>query len=58
MTAEFFSVVRAQQRPIDLGDGGLSVVTRIIGYDAHTYAIYSRAKTGWKNVYGGGGVAL
>ena len=22
MTAEFFSVVRAQQRPIDLGDGG------------------------------------
>ena len=43
---------------VDLGDGTLSVVTRIIGYDAHTYAIYSRSKTGWKNVYTGGGVAL
>ena len=43
---------------IDLGDHSLSIVTRIIGYDAHTYAIYSRSKTGWKNVYEGGGVAL
>jgi hypothetical protein len=43
---------------IDLGDGSLSVVTRILGYDAHTFAIYSRTKTGWKQVYEGGGVAL
>jgi hypothetical protein len=43
---------------LDLGDGSLSVVTRILGYDAHTYAIYSRTKTGWKSVYQGGGVAL
>jgi hypothetical protein len=43
---------------IDLGDGSLSVVTRVLGFDAHTFAIYSRTKTGWKKVYGGGGVAL
>jgi len=43
---------------IDLGEGALSVVTRQIGYDAHTYAIYSRAKTGWKQIYTGGGAAL
>ncbi|MBV8368196.1 MAG: hypothetical protein JO036_04600 [Candidatus Eremiobacteraeota bacterium] len=43
---------------IDLGDGTLSVVTRQIGYDAHTYAIYSRTKTGWKAIYTGGGAAL
>jgi hypothetical protein len=43
---------------IDLGDNTLSVVTRIIGYDAHTYAIYSRKNGGWKQIYTGGGVAL
>lgn len=43
---------------IDLGDGTLSVVTQIIGYDAHTYAIYGRTKTGWKRVYTGGGAAM
>jgi len=43
---------------IDLGDGSLSVVTRQLGYDAHTFAIYSRATTGWKKIYAGGGVAL
>ena len=43
---------------IDLGDGTLSVVTRILGYDAHTFAIYSRAQSGWKQVYTGGGAAL
>lgn len=42
---------------IDLGDGTLSVVTRITGYDAYTYAIYSRSGTVWKKVYTGGGVA-
>jgi hypothetical protein len=42
---------------IDLGDGTLSVVTRMTGYDAYTYAIYSRKGTGWKNVYTGGGMA-
>ena len=43
---------------IDLGDGNLSVVTRELGYDAHTFAIYSRTKTGWKKVYEGGGLAV
>jgi hypothetical protein len=43
---------------IDLGDGALSVVTRQIGYDAHTYQIYSRAGAGWKKVYTGGGAAM
>ncbi|HZW53137.1 MAG TPA: hypothetical protein VFF00_03835 [Candidatus Elarobacter sp.] len=42
---------------IDLGDGTLSVVTRMTGYDAYTYAIYTRKSGGWKNVYTGGGVA-
>jgi hypothetical protein len=43
---------------IDLGDGALSVVTRVLGYDAHTFAIYSRTQGGWKQVYTGGGAAL
>jgi hypothetical protein len=43
---------------IDLGDGSLSVVTRQIGYDAHTYVVYSRTGGGWKNVYSGGGAAM
>ena len=43
---------------IDLGDGTLSVVTRQLGYDAHTYEIYSRKGTAWKNVYTGGGAAM
>lgn len=43
---------------IDLGDGTLSIVTRISGADAHTYGIYSRTKSTWKNIYTGGGIAL
>jgi hypothetical protein len=43
---------------IDLGDGKLSVVTRQLGYDAHTYNVYSRTAAGWKNVYSGGGAAM
>ncbi len=43
---------------IDLGDGSLSVVTSEIGYDANTYVIYSRAGSGWKAVYTGGGAAM
>jgi hypothetical protein len=43
---------------IDLGDGALSVVTRVHGYDAHTFAIYSRTHSGWKRVYEGGGAPL
>lgn len=43
---------------IDLGDGQLSVVTTLVGYDAHSFAIYSRKGEGWKKIYTGGGVAL
>lgn len=43
---------------IDLGAGNVGVVTRQIGYDAHTYAIYTRSGRGWKMLYTGGGVAL
>ncbi len=43
---------------IDLGDGQLSVVAVEVGYDAHTFAVYSRKGEGWKKVYTGGGAAL
>jgi hypothetical protein len=43
---------------IDLGNGNLAVVTRQIGYDAHTYNIYARTPTGWKRIYTGGGAAM
>ncbi len=45
---------------VDLGNNTPALVTSIIGYDANTYAIYTRAKTGqsWQNIYGGGGAAM
>ncbi|MDQ6943903.1 MAG: hypothetical protein M3169_15500 [Candidatus Eremiobacteraeota bacterium] len=45
---------------LDLGNNTPALVTSIIGYDANTYAIYTRAKTGpgWKSIYGGGGAAM
>ena len=43
---------------LDLRDGTTAVVTRQIGYDAHTYVIYARAGTMWKRIYSGGGAAL
>ena len=45
---------------VDLGNTTPALVTSIIGYDANTYAIYTRAKTGpsWTNIYAGGGAAM
>ncbi len=43
---------------IDLAPNTPAVVTRILGYDAHTFAIYTRKGTSWKTIYTGGGVAL
>jgi hypothetical protein len=45
---------------VDLGNDTPALVTSIIGYDASTYAIYTRAKTGpgWAKIYGGGGAAM
>jgi hypothetical protein len=45
---------------VDLGNNTPALVTSIIGYDANTYAIYARAKTGprWMKIYEGGGAAL
>ena len=45
---------------VDLGNNTPALVTSIIGYDANTYAIYTREKTGprWKSIYGGGGAAM
>lgn len=45
---------------VDLGNNTPALVTSIIGYDANTFAIYTRAKSGptWKNVYEGGGAAM
>jgi hypothetical protein len=42
---------------LDLGDGTVGVVTRIIGFDASTYAIYTRSGAGWKMIFTGGGAA-
>ena len=42
---------------LDLGGGSVGVVTRIIGYDAESYAIYTRRGAAWKSVYTGGGGA-
>ena len=44
---------------VDLGDTP-ALVTNIIGYDASTFAIYTRAKAGhtWTKVYTGGGAAM
>ena len=45
---------------VDLGSNTPALVTSIIGYDANTYAIYTRAKTGprWTKIYEGGGAAM
>ncbi|HEV2739552.1 MAG TPA: hypothetical protein VGU66_13300 [Candidatus Elarobacter sp.] len=45
---------------LDLGNNTPALVTSIIGYDANTFAIYTRAKTGrsWTKIYGGGGAAM
>jgi hypothetical protein len=45
---------------VDLGNNTPALVTSIIGYDANTYAIYTRAKSGpaWTKIYGGGGAAM
>jgi hypothetical protein len=45
---------------VDLGNNTPALVTSIIGYDANTYAIYTRDKKGprWTQVYGGGGAAM
>jgi hypothetical protein len=43
---------------LDLGAGQVGVVTRIIGYDAASYAIYARTgATVWKPIFSGGGAA-
>jgi hypothetical protein len=42
---------------LDLGRGAVGLVTRIIGYDAESYAIYARGGANWKSVYAGGGGA-
>ncbi|MDQ2992967.1 MAG: hypothetical protein M3R30_09150, partial [Candidatus Eremiobacteraeota bacterium] len=45
---------------LDLGNGTPALVTNIVGYDAGTYAIYTRAKSGqsWTKIYTGGGAAM
>ena len=45
---------------VDLGNHTPALVTSIIGYDANTFAIYTRAKTGpgWTKIYTGGGAAM
>ena len=45
---------------VDLGNNTPALITSIIGYDANTYAIYTREKTGpaWKKTYEGGGAAM
>jgi len=54
-------LIEARERlidAIDLGDGTLSLVTMNVGFDAHTYSVYTRSVRGWKSVYQGGGIAL
>jgi hypothetical protein len=45
---------------VDLGNNTPALVTSIIGYDANTYAIYTRDKKGpgWTKIYAGGGAAM
>ena len=45
---------------VDLGNNTPALVTSIIGYDANTYAIYTRAKKTprWTQIYTGGGAAM
>ncbi|MDP9106704.1 MAG: hypothetical protein M3N49_12325, partial [Candidatus Eremiobacteraeota bacterium] len=45
---------------VDLGNDTPALVTSIIGYDANTFAIYTRAKSGrtWTKIYTGGGAAM
>ena len=41
-----------------LENGEQALVTHEVGYDADTYAIYTRSGKTWKSVYGGGGAAM
>lgn len=45
---------------VDLGNNTPALVTSIIGYDANTFAIYTRAKSAptWTKIYEGGGAAM
>jgi len=45
---------------VDLGNNTPALVTSIIGYDANTYAIYTRETSGphWMKIYTGGGAAM
>ena len=45
---------------LDLGNNTPALITSIIGYDANTFAIYTRAKTSqtWTKIYTGGGAAM
>jgi hypothetical protein len=45
---------------LDLGNNTPALVTSIIGYDANTFAIYTRKKSGqsWTTIYTGGGAAM
>jgi hypothetical protein len=45
---------------VDVGNNTPALVTSIIGYDANTYAIYTREKSGprWTKIYEGGGAAM
>jgi hypothetical protein len=56
--AEFTGTGEALVDAIDLAPGTPAVITRILGYDAHTFAIYTRKNGTWKSIYTGGGVAL
>jgi hypothetical protein len=43
---------------LDLGNRKIGLVTHVIGYDADSYAIYTRTGSSWRSAYDGGGVAL
>ncbi len=45
---------------LDLGNDTPALITSIIGYDANTFAIYTRLKAGqmWTKIYEGGGAAM
>ena len=43
---------------VDVPGAGPALVTRSLGYDAHTYVIYARSGARWRKIYTGGGVAL
>ena len=43
---------------VDLGNNTPALVTSIIGYDANTFAIYTRKGRNWTSIYAGGGAAM